>query len=669
MGQLLLLFLTFANAQISPSLGAAPASATSSSLDWLEVSSPERLQWLRDESHKTGLYLKDHNTLYQQLLKTEKYGNEPEFQDSIETSEPASAAPSDSTTQANADSRKIIVKQFTGGYGHQDYIEVSNSNPFSPINYKISISDLVKKSIGSTHIEQMYFSDDEKYLELYLNEKGGITYFELFLIELRTGKVVLEIPNTETIYWQNPEQFKYGTRGNGERLEKLHTMGKPIADDEITLHEVLMLDEEQNPVEFDQKIISDAAGDYSTHASANGNGEVIYTNSSTNAVRVVIPEKNQGVIEFVAVAAPGSTGNLLVVKYQWGEWQWLEVFNYDGLFQMAIPLPRASIYNQSEISGDIAKVTVRGFLSDAKTFTFSRTANSYLDEKNMPLSLEDVEKLLLTDKNGNEYVVESLEVRTRDGVTIPIVTYRNKKTAMNGKVPTLIEVYAGFGLSQIYEDDIDAMVKNFLNEGGMYVSAGLRGGYERGRGWYLDGVREKKSNSPKDLIAVTEYLIANHYTRAKNIAITGTSNGGLVVGSALALRPDLFGLAIPVSGVLDMLRKDVLDPVNGGWGGEYLRADTPEHIAILKSYGPLYNVKPAVYPTVLIIAGQTDDRVNPVHSYKFAAALQKAQLGPAPILLDAYKNSGHWLSNQPVIEFTVQARMWTVIKSTIFTKD
>ena len=177
--------------------------------------------------------------------------------------------------------------------------------------------------------------------------------------------------------------------------------------------------------------------------------------------------------------------------------------------------------------------------------------------------------------------------------------------------------------------------------GGVYASANLRGGGEYGEAWHLAGTKLTKQNVFDDFIAAGEWLIANKWTSTPKLAINGRSNGGLLVGAALTQRPDLWGAALPYVGVLDMLRFQKFT-IGWAWASDYGSSDNPEEFEAIYKYSPLHNVKPGTkYPPTLIVTADHDDRVFPGHSFKFAAALQAAQAGDAPILIRIETRAGH----------------------------
>ncbi len=238
----------------------------------------------------------------------------------------------------------------------------------------------------------------------------------------------------------------------------------------------------------------------------------------------------------------------------------------------------------------------------------------------------------------DRYAVEQVFYRSQDGTRVPmLLAYRNDLPA--GPQPTLLYGYGGFNNSMLPYFSPEIVV--WMEMGGVYAVANLRGGGEYGEAWHLAGKLLNKQNVFDDFIAAAEYLIAQGRTSSDKLAIRGGSNGGLLVGAVETQRPELFGACIPMVGVMDMLR---FQKFTAGqfWRDEYGSSDDPEQFRALLAYSPYHNIKDGTeYPATLIMTADTDDRVVPMHSFKFAAAMQRAQAGPAPILLRVEMRAGH----------------------------
>ena len=229
---------------------------------------------------------------------------------------------------------------------------------------------------------------------------------------------------------------------------------------------------------------------------------------------------------------------------------------------------------------------------------------------------------------------------SKDGTKIPMIITYKKGTELNGKNPTVLYGYGGFNISLTPSFSIANAV--WLEQGGIYAVANLRGGGEYGKEWHDAGTKLTKQNVFDDFIAAGEYLIAQKYTSSDFLAIRGGSNGGLLVGAVMTQRPDLIKVALPAVGVLDMLRYHTFT-AGAGWAYDYGTAeDSKEMFNYLLKYSPVHNVKAGVqYPATLVTTGDHDDRVVPAHSFKFAAELQAKQTGPNPVLIRIETNAGH----------------------------
>ncbi|HUQ18841.1 MAG TPA: prolyl oligopeptidase family serine peptidase [Gemmatimonadaceae bacterium] len=228
---------------------------------------------------------------------------------------------------------------------------------------------------------------------------------------------------------------------------------------------------------------------------------------------------------------------------------------------------------------------------------------------------------------------------SKDGTRIPMFITAKKGLPRNGSNPTILYAYGGFNVSQT--PGFSSANLAWLEMGGIYAVANLRGGGEYGKEWHEAGMLDKKQNVFDDFIAAAEYLIREKYTSTPKLAISGGSNGGLLVGAVMTQRPDLFGATLPAVGVMDMLRFNKFT-IGWAWTSDYGSPDDSKQFAVLRAYSPYHNIKPGTkYPPTLITTADHDDRVVPGHSFKFAAALQAAQAGPAPVLIRIETKAGH----------------------------
>jgi len=244
------------------------------------------------------------------------------------------------------------------------------------------------------------------------------------------------------------------------------------------------------------------------------------------------------------------------------------------------------------------------------------------------------------DFKSEDYVSSQVFYTSKDGTKIPMIITHKKGIKLNGKNPTILYGYGGFNVSLTPNFSIANAV--WMENGGIYAVANLRGGGEYGKKWHDAGTKMQKQNVFDDFIAAAEYLIAKKYTSSSFLAIRGGSNGGLLVGATMTQRPDLMKVALPAVGVMDMLRYHTFT-AGAGWNFDYgTSADSKEMFEYIKGYSPVANVKSGVkYPATMVTTGDHDDRVVPAHSFKFAAELQEKQAGDNPVLIRIDINAGH----------------------------
>ena len=239
----------------------------------------------------------------------------------------------------------------------------------------------------------------------------------------------------------------------------------------------------------------------------------------------------------------------------------------------------------------------------------------------------------------SQFETKQVFYNSKDGTRVPMFLTMKKGTVLDGNNPTILYGYGGFNISETPSFSAANLV--WMEMGGIYAVANIRGGSEYGKAWHEAGMLDKKQNVFDDFIAAAEYLIKEKYTSTPKLAISGGSNGGLLVGAVLNQRPDLFGAALPAVGVMDMLRFQKFT-IGWAWTSDYGSSDDSKQFAYLRAYSPLHNIKPGTkYPATLITTADHDDRVVPGHSFKYAATLQAAQAGPAPILIRIETNAGH----------------------------
>ena len=346
--------------------------------------------------------------------------------------------------------------------------------------------------------------------------------------------------------------------------------------------------------------------------------------------RTIIPESSD-VLQSIIVA-----NQQFVAMYLHNAYHQLKRFKMDGEYFGEIQLPAmGSIIN---INDDLS---LNGNREDSELFfafySFAHPPSVYLyDFDSNQIEVLDKPDI---DIDFDRYQVHQEFATSKDGTRIPIFLVHHKDVPKNGDNPTLLYGYGGFSIPITPTFMVNRLV--WLELGGILAVANLRGVGEFGEEWHQAGCLLNKQNCFDDMIAAAEYLIAEGYTKPSRLAIEGRSNGGLLVGACLTQRPDLFGVALPAVGVLDMLRFHKFT-IGWAWVSDYGSADDPQQFEVLYRYSPLHNLKSGThYPATLITTADHDDRVVPGHSFKFAAALQAAQAGDAPTLIRIQTKAGH----------------------------
>jgi prolyl oligopeptidase len=263
------------------------------------------------------------------------------------------------------------------------------------------------------------------------------------------------------------------------------------------------------------------------------------------------------------------------------------------------------------------------------------------------------------DFDASGYETRQVFYGSKDGTRVPMFITYKKGIPMDGSNPTYLYGYGGFNIS--ITPSFSPGILAWLEMGGIYAVPNLRGGAEYGEEWHQAGMLEKKQNVFDDFIAAAEYLIRERYTSTPKLAIGGGSNGGLLVGAAMTQRPELFGAALPAVGVMDMLRFHKFT-IGWAWVTEYGSADSANQFDFLRKYSPLHNLKPGTaYPATMVTTADHDDRVVPGHSFKFAAALQAAHTGSAPVLIRVETKAGHGAGKPTAKVIEEQADRWAFL--------
>jgi prolyl oligopeptidase len=340
--------------------------------------------------------------------------------------------------------------------------------------------------------------------------------------------------------------------------------------------------------------------------------------------KTIIPERDD-VLESVDLAS-----DKIISTYMQKAVSKAYVYDLNGKFLHEMELP--GLGTLSGISGkkgeDLAFYGYSGFLYPSTIF-------KYDVEKNKSSVYNAAE----IDFKSDEYETTQVSYSSKDKTTVTMFLVYKKGIKMDGSNPTLLYGYGGFNISMTPGFSISRTV--FLENGGIYAVANIRGGGEYGEAWHKGGIKEKKQNVFDDFIAAAEYLISQKYTSAEKLAIMGGSNGGLLIGACMTQRPELFRVAIPQVGVMDMLRYQKFT-IGRSWASDFGTSDTKEGFNYIYKYSPLHNLKKGVkYPATLAITGDHDDRVVPAHTFKFMATLQEDQAGDYPVLVRIETKAGH----------------------------
>jgi prolyl oligopeptidase len=370
-------------------------------------------------------------------------------------------------------------------------------------------------------------------------------------------------------------------------------------------------------------------------------------------VEEIVPESEDVLVEAKLC------GKSLVCWYLKDAQAALRVFDLDGVFTREISLPRwSSVVNDGKgvISGraglDVVHFATTSFVDSGSVWSH------YLGSGETTLLHPPTAPF---DASG--YVTERGFATSADGTSVPYFCARRRDISGDCEVPVLLYGYGGFNVPLGPEWSVLASV--FMERGGAYVLANLRGGGEFGRTWYDGGRLEHKQHVFDDFVAVARQLVRSGLSRPGRIAIHGASNGGLLVGASITQHPEEFGAAVAEVGVLDMLRFHKFT-IGWAWTSDYGDPDDPVQYRWLRAYSPLHNIREGTsYPATLLLTGDHDDRVVPAHSLKFAAALQRAQGGDAPILLRVETSAGHGAGKPTQKQIRETADMLTFIEAAL----
>lgn len=534
---------------------------------------------------------------------------------------------------------------------------------------------------GTTALDQLSFSRDGRILAYSLSLAGS-DWREIHLMDVES-KQPLEAPLKDVkfsgISWLGNEGFFYSSydKPDGSELSArtdqhkvyFHRLGTAQEDDRlvfgaipaqhhryvgatVTEDDRFLLISAANSTSGNRLYVKDLSqenaplltvqGDLDADVSLVDNkGSTLYLLTNRNAPNrrlVTVDAANPGparwrdlIPERQQVLTVHSGSGYLFAEYMVDATARVEQFDYEGKRVREVALP-----GLGSVSGFNGKhddpALYFGFENYAQPPTLYR-----FEPKSGAISLY---RASAAPFKPEDYVSEQRFYQSKDGTRVPLIISYRKGLKLDGSNPTILYGYGGFDVS--LTPSFSVSVANWLDLGGVYAVANLRGGGEYGQAWHLAGTQQNKQNVFDDFIAAAEYLKAGGYTRTDRLAIRGGSNGGLLVGAVMTQRPDLMRVALPAVGVLDMLRYHTFT-AGAGWAYDYgTSADSEAMFDYLKGYSPLHNVRPGVsYPSTMVTTADHDDRVVPAHSFKFAATLQADNAGPHPQLIRIETNAGH----------------------------
>jgi len=551
---------------------------------------------------------------------------------------------------------------------------------------------------GTTSLAGIDFSLDGTRAAYQISE-GGSDWRKVIVLDAMSKNMLedtlldvkfsgLAWKGSEGFYYSSYDKPKEGSALSGKtQFHKLfyHTLGTAQSDD------LLVFGGEKTPRRYIGAFVTEDQQYLVITAAVSTSGNELYIKSLKNSNAPIVNVINHFDKEHQVVHSEGDwiyiyttlqapNGRLVKVKASnpspenWTDViserkEPLSISTGGGYFFASYLKDALSLVEQVDLNGKVVRTislpgkgTASGFSGKWKdpvlyfTFTsYTQPATIYsLDVKTGKSSIYKESKV---DFNPADFESKQIFYTSKDGTKVPMIITYKKGLVLNGKNPTLLYGYGGFNISLTPGFSTSNIV--WMENGGVYAVANLRGGGEYGEEWHVQGTKMRKQNVFDDFIAAAEYLIKEKYTAKEYLAISGGSNGGLLVGAAMTQRPDLFKVALPAVGVLDMLRYHQFT-AGAGWAFDYGTAqDSPEMFNYLKGYSPYHNLKEGVtYPATLVTTADHDDRVVPAHSFKFAARLQKAHKGDSPVLIRIETNAGHGAGKPTAKIIDEQADKW-----------
>lgn len=551
---------------------------------------------------------------------------------------------------------------------------------------------------GTTSLAGIDFSLDGSRAAYQISE-GGSDWRKVIVLDAMSKNILedtlldvkfsgLAWKGSEGFYYSSYDKPREGSALSGKtQYHKLfyHKLGTPQSAD------VLVFGGEKTPRRYIGAFVTEDQQYLVITAAVSTSGNELYIkslkNSNTPIVNVIDNfDKEHQVVHsegdwlFIYTTLNAPNGRLVKVKASNPAPQnWTDVISErkeplsistgGGYFFASYLKDALSLVEQVDLNGKVVRTislpgkgTASGFSGKWKDpvlyFTFtSYTQPATIYSLDVTSGKSSIYKESKVDFNPADFESKQVFYQSKDGTKVPLIITYKKGLVLNGKNPTLLYGYGGFNISLTPGFSTSNIV--WMENGGVYAVANLRGGGEYGEDWHVQGTKLKKQNVFDDFIEAAEYLIKEKYTAKEFLAISGGSNGGLLVGAAMTQRPDLFKVALPAVGVLDMLRYHQFT-AGAGWAFDYGTAqDSPEMFNYLKGYSPYHNLREGVtYPATLVTTADHDDRVVPAHSFKFAARLQKAHKGDSPVLIRIETNAGHGAGKPTAKIIDEQADKW-----------
>ncbi|MFN5135423.1 MAG: prolyl oligopeptidase family serine peptidase [Chitinophagaceae bacterium] len=556
-------------------------------------------------------------------------------------------------------------------------------------------------SDGTAALGGTVFSKTSKYVA-YLLAQSGSDWQEIYIMDVATKQVPndkIKFVKFSSASWKGDEGFYYSRYPEPDEKSKLskqnqfhqvwyHKMGSPQSEDVLIFkddahplrnvgagltedgrflilnssegtsgNEVWVKDLKTNQKEFSILIpgfktepdIIDNWGDKLLLRTNDGapNYKIVLVdpkNPASKNWKMIVPEAKE------VLQSVGTAGGYLFCSYLKDASTKVYQYTYDGKLVREIKLP--GIGSAGGFSG---KKEDKEFFYTFSSYNTPATIYRY----NIATGVSTLFRKTETKFKNEEYETSQVFFTSKDGTKVPMFLTYKKGMKLNGNNPVLLYGYGGFNIAQTPGFSISNAF--WMEQGGIYAVVNLRGGSEYGEAWHKAGMLDKKQNVFDDFIGAAEYLIANNYTNKGKIAIRGGSNGGLLVGACMTQRPDLFRVALPAVGVMDMLRYHLFT-IGWAWAVEYGRSDSAEQFKYLIKYSPLHNFKDGTsYPATLVTTADHDDRVVPAHSFKFAARLQEAHSGTSPVLIRIETKAGHGAGKPTSKQIEEAADVWSFV--------